>query len=53
MLVLTRKVGEALVFELPDGRKIEVTIVRKTNANEVAISIDADKDIIVKRKEIC
>lgn len=54
MLVLTRHPEEKLVFEVPPSpvpRVIEVTIVA-VRGDKVRLGCDADKDILVHRKEI-
>lgn len=50
MLVLTRKVGETVDIFV-DGRTIEVTISH-VKGNQVGLSFEADRDIIIDRREI-
>jgi carbon storage regulator len=51
MLILTRRVGEHLVIQLPDARTIEVTILG-VKGNQVRVGTTAPKDIQVHRSEI-
>jgi carbon storage regulator len=51
MLILTRRVGEHLVIQLPDSRTIEVTILG-VKGNQVRVGTTAPKDIQVHRSEI-
>ncbi len=49
MLVLTRKIGEKLVFP---GLDIEVQVVGMKNNGTVRLGIVAPKEVLVKRGEI-
>jgi carbon storage regulator len=51
MLILTRRVGEHLVIQLPDARTIEVTILG-VRGNQVRVGTTAPKDITIHRSEI-
>lgn len=51
MLILTRRVGEHLVIQLPDNRTIEVTILG-VKGNQVRVGTTAPKDINIHRSEI-
>lgn len=51
MLILTRRPGETLIAEMPNGQTIELTILG-IKGNQVRIGVEAPKDIPVHRKEI-
>lgn len=51
MLCLTRKIGEAITLELPDGRTVTITPLQFRSDHRVMIGIDAPKDIPVHRPE--
>lgn len=48
MLVLGRNVDEAITLILPEGRQIQIIIVRGC---DVRIGIEAPKDILIIRTE--
>jgi carbon storage regulator len=50
MLILTRRIGETLVAETPEGL-IEVTVLG-VKGNQVRVGINAPKDVEVHREEI-
>lgn len=50
LLVLTRRAGQVIVIELPDGREIEIE-VRELRARQVRLAILADKDLPIRRIE--
>jgi carbon storage regulator CsrA len=59
MLVLSRKVEEAIIITIPDGRKIhlKVTSMRSNGkplpeTTKVRIGIDAPRDVTVHREEV-
>jgi carbon storage regulator CsrA len=59
MLVLSRKVEEAIIITIPDGRKIrlQVTSMRSNGSplpptTKVRIGIDAPRDVMVHREEV-
>ncbi|MGV0005202.1 MAG: carbon storage regulator CsrA [Candidatus Porifericomitaceae bacterium WSBS_2022_MAG_OTU9] len=47
MLILTRRVGEALVI----GDDVSITILG-IRGNQVRVGVDAPKDVVVHREEI-
>lgn len=51
MLVLSRKVGESILLELPDGRVITIMVTR-LGTSTVRIGIDSDRAINIIRKEL-
>ena len=51
MLVLSRKQGEQIVI-VADGREIVLTVVEFRSYGKVRLGIEADKDVIINRKEI-
>jgi len=51
MLILTRRTGEALIIETPDGERITVTVL-EVNGNQVRIGTDAPADIAIVREEL-
>lgn len=50
MLVLTRRYGESVLITLPDGRTIQVQVVRRGGAG-VKLGITAPADVVVDRRE--
>lgn len=50
-LVLTRKVGDVVVIELPDGREIEIE-VRELRTRQVRLAVLADRQIVIRRAEL-
>jgi len=51
MLILTRRPGENLVIETPDGQRIEVTVLG-IKGKQVRIGTDAPDDIAIVREEL-
>lgn len=51
MLILTRRVGETLIIELPTGEAIEVTVAG-LNGNQVRLGTTAPREIPVRREEL-
>jgi len=51
MLVLTRRIGEALLIETPSGEQIEITIL-DAQGHRVRIGASASKDVKILREEI-
>lgn len=51
MLVLTRRVGESILIELPSGELIEVTML-DVKGSQVRIGTDAPDDITIIREEL-
>lgn len=51
MLVLTRRVHEALIIELPNGETIKVTVTG-VNGNQVRLGTEAPQEIHVCREEL-
>jgi carbon storage regulator len=52
MLVLTRRVGESILIELPTGDLIKVAVLG-VKGNQVRIGTDAPDDIKILREELC
>ena len=50
MLVFTRRIGEALVIELPSGEQVEITIL-DAQGHRVRISAAAPQDVSIVREE--
>ena len=51
MLILTRRPGESLIIEPPDGKQIEVTVL-EIKGNQVSIGTNAPDDIAIVREEL-
>jgi carbon storage regulator len=51
MLVLTRRIGETLTIEVPDGQEIRVTVTG-LNGNQVRLGTEAPWEIRVSREDI-
>jgi len=51
MLVLSRRPGETLIVETPDGERIKVTVL-EVKGNQVRIGTDAPDDVSIVRKEL-
>ena len=52
MLILTRRIGETLFFELPTGDRIEVAVPANAGS-QVRVGIEAPAEINVVREEVC
>lgn len=50
MLILSRRQGERLIFTLPDGRAMGIT-VNELRGKTVRLSIEAPRDIHINRAE--
>ena len=51
MLCLSRKLGESITIDLPDGRIIKITL-NEIGINKARIGIDAPRDINIARTEL-
>ena len=51
MLILTRRPGETLIIELPNGEQIEVTVLG-IKGNQVRIGTQAPEVISIVRQEL-
>ena len=51
MLVLTRRIGEALLIETPSGEQIEITIL-DAQGHRVRLGASAHKDVKIIREEV-
>ncbi len=51
MLVLSRKIHEAIIITIPDGRKITLRVI-DMQRGKVRIGVGADADIVVNRQEV-
>jgi len=51
MLILTRRVGETTIIELPTGEQIEVTVLG-VKGNQVRIGTPAPDNIPIVREEL-
>jgi len=51
MLVLSRREGESLVFSLPDGGQVIVTVSR-TGSGSVKLAVDAPEEVKIIRSEL-
>ncbi len=51
MLILTRRVGETIIIELPTGEQIEVTVLG-VKGNQVRIGTQAPDNIPIVREEL-
>ena len=51
MLILSRRIGETFILELPTGEQIKVTVLTNTS-NQVRIGTDAPDDIAIMREEL-
>jgi carbon storage regulator len=52
MLVLTRRVGESILIEIPTGDPVKVTVLG-VKGNQVRIGTDAPNDINLLREGLC
>ena len=50
MLVFTRRIGEALLIELPSGEQVEITIL-DAQGHRVRIGAAAPHDVTIIREE--
>ena len=51
MLILTRRIGETIIIELPTGEQIEVTVLG-VKGNQVRIGTQAPDNISIVREEL-
>jgi carbon storage regulator len=51
MLILTRRLGETLILELPSGKTIEVSVL-EINGSQVRLGTEAPEDIHIVREEL-
>jgi len=51
MLILTRRPGETLIIETPDGERITVTVL-DVKGSQVRIGTDAPADMAIVRVEL-
>lgn len=51
MLILTRRIGETIIIELPDGERIQV-VVLGAKGNQVRIGTEASGEIQIMREEL-
>ena len=51
MLVLTRRIGETLFFELPTGDRIEVSVLRNSGSRG-RVGIEAPPEVNAVREEV-
>lgn len=52
MLILTRRVGETIIIELPSGERIQFAVL-SVKGNQVRIGTAAPDDVVILRKELC
>jgi carbon storage regulator len=51
MLVLTRRLGETLVLELPTGEEIQIAVL-ELKGSQARLGIDAPEEVHVVREEL-
>ena len=51
MLILTRRPGESILVELPDGEQITVTVL-EVKGKQVKLGTDAPDDVPIVREEL-
>lgn len=51
MLILTRRIGETIVIELPTGEQMQV-VVLGVKGNQVRIGTEAPDDVVIVREEL-
>lgn len=51
MLVLSRKLGERIILDVPDQKPIVVTVV-EIDRGKIKIGFDADRTVIISREEL-
>lgn len=51
MLILTRRPGESITIETPEGRTIMMTVLA-VKGTQVRVGFTADKDVSVVRNEL-
>lgn len=52
MLVLQRRVGEWIFFELPGGGMIRLQLMEIRHPYHLRVGIDAPKDVAIYREEV-
>jgi sRNA-binding carbon storage regulator CsrA len=51
MLALTRKNGESVVMDHPDGSRVEI-VVERARGGRCVLRIAAPRDVLILRKEL-
>lgn len=51
MLVISRHTGESITLELPDGRAIDIAVLRNQRG-VVRLGIAAPEDVLILREEL-
>lgn len=51
MLILTRRIGETIVIELPSRERLQVAVLG-AKGNQVRIGTEAPADILILREEL-
>jgi len=51
MLILTRRIGETIIIETPEGTLITVTVLG-VKGNQVRIGTDAPEKVVILREEL-
>ena len=51
MLIVTRRPGESIVIELPDGEQIAITVL-EVKGKQVRLGTDAPDDVPIVREEL-
>ena len=52
MLVITRKPNQAVIIELPDGRKLRVILLKKTGYSQYRLGFECPLNFSVYREEL-
>jgi carbon storage regulator len=51
MLILTRRVGESIIIELPTGEQIKLAVLG-VKGNQVRVGTEASADVVIVREEL-
>lgn len=50
-LVLSRRVGEAVIISLPDGREVKVSLL-DILGRRASVGVEAPRDVAIRRDEL-
>lgn len=52
MLVLSRKLGESIIVELPDKQVIKISLLKRQTRTQYKVGVECNKEFQIYREEI-